>query len=94
MLWKVCFQTARPLGLTGAVMPAGAAVDEMVELLCANLQKDELAALNTSMTADGVSQKQQQDLVKVHTPSQSPPPCAHSTSLTCTVTVEDALPDG
>ncbi len=37
----------------------------MVELLCANLQKDELAALNTSMSAEGLSQKQQQDLVKV-----------------------------
>ena len=44
---------------------AGAAVDEMVELLCANLQKDELAALNTSMSAEGLSQKQQQDMVKV-----------------------------
>ena len=46
------------------VLP-GAAVDEMVELLCVNLQKDELAALNTSMSAEGLSQKQQQDLVKV-----------------------------
>ena len=47
------------------MVPTGAAVDEMVELLCANLQKDELAALNTSMSADGLSHKQQQDLVKV-----------------------------
>ena len=46
-------------------------MDEMVELLCANLQKDDLAALNTSMSAEGLSQKQQQDMVKVRLPSPS-----------------------
>lgn len=36
-----------------------------MELLCANLQKDELAALNTSMSAEGLSTSQQQELVTV-----------------------------
>lgn len=44
---------------------AGAAVDEMVELLCANLQKYDLAALNASMSAEGISARQQQELIKV-----------------------------
>jgi hypothetical protein len=44
---------------------AGAAADEMVELLCANLQKDDLAALNASMSVEGISARQQQELVKV-----------------------------
>ena len=50
-------------------MLAGAALDEMVELLCANLQKEDLAALSSSMSAEGLSQKQQQDLVKVRKPT-------------------------
>ena len=37
----------------------------MVELLCANLQKDDLAALNASMSVEGISARQQQELVKV-----------------------------
>lgn len=56
---------ARPLVLKDAVTAAGTTVDEMVELLCVNLQKDDLAALNASMSAEGLSQKQQQDILTV-----------------------------
>ncbi len=47
------------------VHTSGTALDEMVELLCTNLQKDDLAALNASMSAEGASPEQQQNLVKV-----------------------------
>lgn len=59
-------------------MLAGAAVDEMVELLCANLQKDDLAALNTSISAEGLSLKQQQGLMKVHTLCSLRLTCVHA----------------
>ena len=57
---------AHQWGLEDAVVhTSGTALDEMVELLCTNLQKDDLAALNASMSAEGVSPEQQQKLVKV-----------------------------
>ncbi len=60
-------------------------MDEMVELLCANLQKDELAALNTSMSAEGLSQKQQQDMVKVRSSAKSPCFLCLQPLLTCAI---------
>ena len=58
------------------VVPApGTALDEMVELLCTNLQKDDLAALNVSMSAEGVSPEQQQNLLKVCCIAFCPAPC-------------------
>ena len=57
---------AHQWGLEDAVAHmSGTALDEMVELLCTNLQKDDLAALNAGMSAEGVSSEQQQNLVKV-----------------------------
>jgi hypothetical protein len=44
---------------------AGLIVDEMVELLCSNLQKDELAALNASLSADSSTPEDREALVKV-----------------------------
>ena len=58
-----------------AVPVPGTALDEMVELLCTNLQKDDLAALNASMSAEGVSAEQQQNLVKVCCIPLCPAPC-------------------
>ena len=75
---------ARPRLLTDAVTAAGTTVDEMVELLCVNLQKDDLAALNASMSAEGLSQKQQQDILTVRSPS----PSMFCTRPQCSITSE------
>ena len=42
--------------LMGWVPRAGLIADEMVELLCANLQRDELLAVNASMSGDDVAE--------------------------------------
>lgn len=44
---------------------AGTIVDDMVELLCANLQKDDLAAINASLSADDTTDAAKEALLKV-----------------------------
>ena len=44
---------------------AGTIVDDMVELLCANLQKDDLAAINASLSADDTTSAAKEALLKV-----------------------------
>ena len=46
-------------------MPAGTIVDEMAELLCSNLQKDDLAAINASLSAEGATVATKEALLKV-----------------------------
>lgn len=46
-------------------MVTGLIVNEMVELLCTNLQKDDLAAINASLSADGATASDKEALLKV-----------------------------
>lgn len=52
---------------------AGTIVDDMVELLCANLQRDDLAAINTSLSTDDTTAAAKEALLKVlaHSPQAS-----------------------
>jgi hypothetical protein len=43
----------------------------MVELLCANMQRDELAAVNASIDGEGVSQEAREAVLKVRQPPAS-----------------------
>lgn len=51
--------------LMGWVPRAGLIADEMVELLCVNLQRDELLAVNTSMSGDNVTAETRETILKV-----------------------------
>ncbi|CAL8462322.1 g1855 [Coccomyxa elongata] len=50
--------------LRGLCASMGTIVDDMVELLCANLQKDDLAAINASLSADDTTDSAKEALLK------------------------------
>lgn len=64
----MCIEDERVLRGDVYCVHAGTIVDDMVELLCSNLQKNELAAINASLSTEDVTAAAKEALLKVSSP--------------------------